>query len=307
MNKFDNPFHDLWLTEILSPDDFVHMFSPKLVEFSENLFGTGNVVVRGRQGSGKSMLLRLLDTNTRVAYARSDLPSPIPEDQKFISGNVNLTRINVSAMSSRMSRNPTSDDIQWAAATFSDFLNYSLALDLLQSILDLGRRQIKEQSLRSILQINLSKAVQENLTRQLDVDNTWYGAFKSCKSIKQVLASIRGRLDHYRAYFNFNTNEIDETVRRTQTEIGEPISRLAECLRSSGVIPHECLVYFKIDQHEELFELERETGLGDAFRQIINKALAGRDRRSAYRIGTRHYSWSHQVKIWGYGCAPRGS
>ena len=30
----------------------------------------------------------------------------------------------------------------------------------------------------------------------------------------------------------------------------------------------------KIDQHEELFELERETGLGDVFRQMINKALA---------------------------------
>ena len=299
MNKFDNPFHDLWLTEIVSPDKFVRMFSPKIVEFSEDLFGAGNVVVRGRQGSGKSMLLRLLDTKTRVAYVRSGVEDPIPGDRTFISGSVNLTRSNISAISSRFPLEPQRSDIEWAAATFADFLNYSLALDLLQNLSDLGRMQTEERELRSILQIDLSERVQKKLCYELNADNCWYGVFQDCGNLEGIVKEMRLRLDHYRAYFNFNIDQIDEHVRGTRTEVGSPVSQLAQCLRSSGLIPDECLVYYKIDQHEELFELERQTGLGDVFRQVINKALAGRDRRSAYRVGTRHYAWSQQVKIWG--------
>ena len=299
MNKFDNPFHDLWLTEILSPEEFVQMFSPKIAEHSENLFGPGNVVVRGRQGSGKSMLLRLLDTRTRVAYAQSGELSPIPKKRSFITGSANLTRLNVSAISSRLPREPTSSQLKEVATVFSDFLNYSLALDLLQNLLELGKKQVEEINLRTILQLNLSDVAQKNFSVALNQDQSWYGTFECCSNVRDVVICMRKRLDHYRAYFNFNTEDIDDHVLRTQTEIGEPLAMLADCLRSSGLISPQCLVFFKIDQHEELFELERESGLGDVFRQVINKALAGRDRRSAYRIGTRHYSWSSQVKIWG--------
>ena len=299
MNQFDNPFHDLWLTEILSPQDFVRMFSPKIIEFSEDLFGTGNVVVRGRQGSGKSMLLRLLDTNTRVAYALSGEDCPIPPNRSFFCGSVNLTRANISSMSSRLPRNPESDDKEWAAATFSDILNLSLAVDLLRNLSELANRQRKEESLRSILEVDLSTKAQRQLCEDLNSDTSWYGIFEECKSVADILKTSRIRLDHYRAYFNFNLDDLDEEVLKTRAEVGEPASKLAESLRSSGIIPDDCLVYFKIDQHEELFELEAETGLGDVFRQVINKCLAGRDHRCAYRIGTRHYSWSQQVKIWG--------
>ena len=298
MNRFDNPFHDLWLTEILSPTDFVQMFSPKIVEFSEALFGSGNVVVRGRQGSGKSMLLRLLDTKTRLAYARADVTNPIPVDRTFICGSVNLTRSNFSAISARLPREVTRADIEDAAATFSDFLNYYLGRSLLRDILSLGSGQATEPSLRDIVRIDTSKRTQRRLCTVLNRDASWYGMFSGCTALPQLVERMQHRIDHYRAYFNYNIEVLDANVRRTRTEIGEPLSVLAECLRAAKVIPDECLVYFKIDQHEELYELEKETGLGDVFRQIINKALAGRDRRCAYRIGTRHYSWANQVKIW---------
>lgn len=299
MNKLDNPFHDLWLTEILSPTDFVRMFSPIIVEFSEALFGRGNVVVRGRQGSGKSMLLRLLDTKTRVAYAESGIDNPVPPNRSFICGSVNLTRSNFSAISVRLPQELERAGREEAATTFADFLNYSLALDLLQSVMALGEGQISNPGLRSILQIDASTAAQKRFCTALGKEGGWYGAFATCTLVEDILRTIQARLDHYRAYFNFNVDALQSQVRTTRTEIGEPISSLSNCLRSSGMIPEECLAYFKIDQHEELFELERETGLGDVFRQVVNKALAGRDRRCAYRIGTRHYSWSSQVKIWG--------
>ncbi len=299
MNKFDNPFHDLWLTEILNPDEFVRMFSPKIVEFAEDLFGTGNVVVRGRQGSGKSMLLRLLDTSTRIAYARSKERYPVLEKNQFICGSVNLTKSNVSAISSRLPLKPERGDKEWAATTFSDYLNLLLALDLLRNVVELGSDQEGEKTLQSILKVNLTESAQELFCEALNLDGSWYGIFSSCRNLADVAMCIRKRLEHYRSYFNFNVDELNESVSKTRTEVGEPISVLAEGLKSSGIIPTSCLVYLKIDQHEELFELERQTGLGDVFRQTINKALAGRDRRVAYRIGTRHYSWSRDLKIWG--------
>ena len=299
MNNFDNPFHDLWLTEILNPKEFVQMFSPKIVEYSEALFGTGNVVVRGRQGSGKSMLLRLLDTNTRIAYAMSRERSPIPKGPQFFCSSVNLTSANISAMSSRMSRKPDAKERVWAAKNFSDILNYSLALDMLYNLSKLWERQQSDESLRLILATDLSRSAQLKFCEELNSDNSWYGVFHECRTVEHVLGTMRNRLDHYRAYFNFNLDHLDTRTQETTTEVGEPLSKLADSLRASGVIPDDCLAYFKIDQHEELFELEAETGLGDVFRQIINKALARRDHRSAYRIGTRHYSWSEQVKIWG--------
>ena len=90
-----------------------------------------------------------------------------------------------------------------------------------------------------------------------------------------------------------------QNIVSSKTEIGIPISELAKCLRGSGILRDDCLVYFKIDQHEEVFELERKTGLEDVFRKLINKALAGRDPSHAYRIGTRHYSWTNNIGIWG--------
>jgi len=36
--RFDNPFHDLWVTEILDPWAYVRMFSPILVSDAESYF-----------------------------------------------------------------------------------------------------------------------------------------------------------------------------------------------------------------------------------------------------------------------------
>ena len=55
-----NPFFELYVGDRLSSSEFVNIFSPFLVEHAEALFLPGNVVVKGVQGSGKSMLLKLV-------------------------------------------------------------------------------------------------------------------------------------------------------------------------------------------------------------------------------------------------------
>ena len=298
MDRTNNPFHDLWLTEILNPDEFVQLFSGEVAKLAEDLFGTGNVVVRGRQGSGKSMLLRLLDTNTMAAYAKSTEISPVPENRKFITGNINLTRSNFSAITNRFLDTVTKDDKLWAVATFSDFLNYTLALNLMRDIHWLNQQQQQDDELQ-ILRLKMESSYKKVFVKSLSEADCWNGYLRDCKSWLEVEEKMEERLVAYRRYFNFNIQDLPDEIETSRTEVGVPLAELAQILRDSKIIPIDCQVYLKIDQIEELYEIERESGYGDVFRQVINRALAQRDGRIAYRLGTRHYAWSSQTKVWG--------
>ncbi|MEE5107455.1 hypothetical protein V2J92_23180 [Pseudomonas alliivorans] len=302
MNRFDNPFHDLWVTEILAPDEFVKMFSPVVVSHSEELFGTGNVVIKGRQGSGKSMLLSLLNTRTRVAYARSDAKYPAPNSYKsFIAAGIHLIRDNARIVASRLSELPSEKRRDWAATTFADYVNYILIQDLIANVKYLAGEQAKDDVLKSELPVKWTNHTQEKLTKCLKASSAWYGYLDDCLNFDAVEKKINNRITEYRKYFNFNTDSLAADVESTKTDIGEPTAVLADALRQAGVISHQTLIYLRIDQHEELYELEKSSGNAKVFRQVINRALAMRDGRVAYRVGTRHYAWGSDVTIWGSG------
>lgn len=298
MDRTNNPFHDLWLTEILNPDEFVQLFSGEVAKLAEDIFGTGNVVVRGRQGSGKSMLLRLLDANTKVAFAKSGESSPIPENRKFVTGNINLTRSNFSAITNRFLDVATKENKRWAAATFSDFLNYTLALNLMKDINWLDGQQRQNDRLE-ILTLNMETGRLKRFVKSLSEAECWNEYLGGCKTWLEVEEKMEKRLVTYRRYFNFNIQDLPSEVEASRTEVGVPLAELAQNLRDTEIIPSDCQVFLKIDQIEELYEIERESGYGDVFRQVINRALAQRDERTAYRLGTRHYAWSNQTKVWG--------
>ncbi|WP_338476246.1 hypothetical protein [Pseudomonas khavaziana] len=302
MNRFDNPFHDLWVTEILAPADFVKMFSPYVVTHSEELFGTGNVVVKGRQGSGKSMLLGLLSTNTRIAYARAGEPYPAPKKYKnFIAAGIHLIRDNARIVASRLSEIPSDRRRDWAATTFADYVNYLLVEDLLANIKYLSSEQIKDNVLQAEFPIKWNEESQQKLVEFLKSSDAWFGYLDNCSNIVEISDKISNRLKEYRRYFNFNTNSLDDSIETTKTRVGEPAAVLADGLRDSGIIPESSLVFLRIDQHEELYELEKSSGYSNVFRQVINQALAMRDGRVAYRVGTRHYAWSEDIAVWGSG------
>lgn len=302
MNRFDNPFHDLWVTEILAPDDFVKMFSPVVASHSEELFGTGNVVIKGRQGSGKSMLLSLLNTRTRVAYARSGAKYPAPNSYKsFIAAGIHLIRDNARIVASRLAELPEEKRKDWAATTFADYVNYILIQDLVSNIRYIAKEQSKDNVLKSELPIKWTPHTQEKLAQQLKSSAAFYGYLSDCNSFDAIDEKINNRITEYRKYFNFNTDQLAPQVESTKTDIGEPTAVFADALRQSGVISVQTLVYLRIDQHEELYELEKNSGNSQVFRQVINRALAMRDGRVAYRVGTRHYAWGSDVKIWGSG------
>lgn len=302
-SRVENPFHDLWINEYLKPAGFVRLFSPLVAEDSEVLFSSGNVVVKGRQGSGKSMLLSLLETRTRIAYARENVPYPAKQSfRKFVSAGINLTRDDAKAVVARIDEIDEAARESWAATTFADYINYLLVVNLLDEIKTLAEAQATDQVLSSDLLVDWSTAACRTFVKSVVSSDDWFGFMDGCETVADIQQRCRSRLISYRRYFNFN-GDLPKEVLESRTEIGRPIGTVAEALRSSGVLPDSTLVLLRIDQHEELYVLEKLSGYGDVFRQVINRALAARDNRVSYRIGTRHYAWSDRIQVWGSGAS----
>nr|WP_180167672.1 hypothetical protein [Stenotrophomonas sp. SbOxS2]NYU00882.1 hypothetical protein [Stenotrophomonas sp. SbOxS2] len=297
-----NPFHDLWLTEHLTPVGFVRLFSPIVAMGHEMLFSAGNIVVKGRQGSGKSMLLSLLDTDTRIAYARAGVPYPGRSSRPFISAGVNLTRENVRLVVARIDEVEIAQRERRAAALFSDYVNYLLAADLIRNILSLAQEQNLDRVLMGELCITLSPETEGRFVKSIVSSESWVGYLDGCNSIQDIFDRIKHRLASYNRYFNYN-GDLDDRISSSGTELGQPIAEIAEALKLEGVLPPDTMVFLRLDQHEELYVLERVSGFGSVFRQVINRALAMRDPRISYRIGTRHYAWDDSIVVWGSGAS----
>jgi len=301
--RFDNPFHDLWVTEILDANAYVQMFSPVLVADTEEMFSNGHVVLKGRQGSGKSMLLNLLETTTRVAYFKTNARYPVPKKQRaFISAGVQLTRAGASLVAARSEDIPKDQRSRIVATNFADYLNSLLCYDLLKNVVYLGGEQEGNPDLLPEVTVDLSEERQSELFRILAASETWPGFISAdCSNVREAMTSLESRIRAHKNYFNFNLDRLPQELERSRSPAGEPMAELAGALRRSNILPPTTLVLLRIDQHEELFELERHSKLGNVFRQVINSALAKRDPRVAYRIGTRHYAWDADITAWGSG------
>jgi len=303
MNKlrFNNPFHDLWVTEILDPNDYVRMFSPLLVSDAEELFSSGNVVIKGRQGSGKSMLLNLLETETRIAYEMSSTEYPVPVKQRtFISAGVQLTRESASLVATRADEISDEQRVPVIATIFADYLNTLLALDLLRNVNLVNTVQQSNEKILPEIRIQLDEKRNDLFVRDILAKDSWRGFVDmQCKTIVEIISSLENRLRSYRNFFNYNIDALPQKILESRSPAGLPLADLAAALRENEVVPANTLILLRIDQHEELFELERHSGLGQVFRQVINAALSKRDSRIAYRIGTRHYAWNEQIAAWG--------
>ncbi len=291
-----NPFRELYLTESITPDRFVYLFSPFLVEQALALFEPGHVILKGLPGSGKSMLLSLLKPDVRIAYAKNNIVFPIPKNlNRFIGAGIHLRRSGVSDFGHR----PINSDKSFEDSPFyfADFLNYWISLDILESIESLGN---KEFNLHEEIGIDLSDEKLDNFTKKIIKDNCWNGYLNHIKSYYELKNELAERINTYRNFLNFNTDSIPESIKTTKTIIGVPMTVLARLLRETRIISERTEIFVRIDQYEELPWIE---GLpnhkNNSYQEMIHKLLAMRDTTVSYRLGTRPFTWNERGQIFG--------
>lgn len=296
-----NPFAESNLTEHIAAEDFVSIFSPVILEHATALFSQGNVILAGTPGTGKSMLLALIKPETRVAYFRAGQTFPVQENQrKFISAGINLTRAGAQDFGHRLSvGNVAGEEPLDLTLFFADFFNYYLVYDFLSNL----RAYLDEelQPLQREKGLHVTNESLDKISEKIGAAPCWFGYLEGTTCFSALLKSIENRLTAYRSYFNFNTKELADSIRKSKTAIGEPIAKVVSILRDGRLIDSDTAVFIRVDQVEELYHLEAQHGLGQSYRQILNKALAMRDKRVSYRLGMRHYALEADMHVFGTG------
>jgi hypothetical protein len=287
-----NPFFELYVGDRLSSEEYVTIFSPFLVESAEPLFVPGNIVVTGVQGSGKSMLLSLLRPDIRLSYAKGNMEFPVAKRMRnFIGAGINLAHSNAIDFGYRRFEGEESE----VALLFGDFVNYSIALDLLSSVQKLSECAVSSDEIGIVF----DKPRREALAGIIRKHDVWEGYLAKCQDLRDIEGRMRLRINSYRSFLHMNDQEFKQEIRETKTAIGDPISALVQSLVQSEIIKPQTNVFVHVDQYEELANITYGPNSAIDYRAVINRALAKRDRLVSYRIGTRGHAWHGHAKIFG--------
>ncbi|MDX3984116.1 MAG: hypothetical protein QHC88_02575 [Achromobacter sp.] len=295
-----NPFHDLYLSEAISEEALVEIFSPKIVDLAGAVFESGNVIIRGLQGTGKTMLLNLLRPESRIAYKKANVKFPLSkEHSKFIGAGVNLRKCGAIEFAQHLHEDSEDREILELELLFADFLNYWIASDILATLDKFMIAQ--EPALCAELGLSLEVQKLNRFSAALAAEGCWFGALNGVDNYEQLKGAIGERISTYRRFLNLNITELPKEILESKTVIGDPILKLSECLRNYGVIEEDTKVFVRIDQYEQLTTLNLSGSrfkYGDSCQQLIHKALGARDGRVSYRIGTRAYGWPARPVIY---------
>jgi hypothetical protein len=302
MNIQKNPFVDLYVTESISADTFVKVFSTALLDEADTLalYQPGNVILIGLQGSGKTALLNLLKPEVLLAYRRANVAWPLPARcSRFISAGINLSKSGAMDFGQRTIELNNANEERRYALYFADFLNYWIVDDLLQSLqtlIDAEDVEVKE-----FLGLKISNSRLDELAQTLAKNRCWLGALPKISTLEELRGSIQDRIIEYRNFLNYNSDELPEYIKRSKTSVGEPISATVDVLRRCGIIPEDLPVLIRIDQFEDLMGLEEaaDQELRVEYRAVIYKMLGTRDSRLSYRVGARPYAVRQDFRMLG--------
>lgn len=126
MNYEINPFQDVYVADSVDESEFAKLFSKvPLQPAIHPVFHEGNVVLYGTQGCGKTMILRLLNPETRVGFARAAKEFPVPRAlRNFFSAGVNLVKSAILDVAQVTLGRGREHDIEQLPFYFADFFNW---------------------------------------------------------------------------------------------------------------------------------------------------------------------------------------
>lgn len=298
MNWVVNPFSELYPTEKIEGDEFVDLFSNSLINSATNLYGKGNIILEGVQGSGKSMLLALLKPEIRLAYIQNKTEYPVPDNfSNFISCGINLTQDGAKSFSNLRPGKRIRAWQEELPLYFADYFNYRVVRSLLKTLL-----LYKDHRSSDIagLKININNDKLDEFAVDLSSKDCWFDYLNGVSSFEDLVDRVGLRLKEYRFLLGLNKREPSEGIKNSKTSIGSPIFELYGSLTKAGIVDKECNFIVYIDQYEELDHMcAGDDDILVGFRSIINQALHLRDDRASFKIGTRGYAWKNNKDVFG--------
>jgi len=299
----ENPFSKLENAEIETDDRFVELFSDLAVKSCMELYKPGNVIISGIEGSGKSMLLNLLKPEIRIGYYLSGKKFPV--SRRFLGAGINFTRSGLLDIGARIvSRLEFGEHRQKDAPYyFGDFINYWVVKDIIKSIMTF-EEQIECDDLLRNVGLNYSENKKLEFVRILSGSPTWSGSLDGVQNIDELRKRLDNRIYTYRRIATDSQPEpVPETIGKTLTEIGEPISQTADALYKSGMLEPDVPVLIRFDQYEDLYDaVDFDAKVAEQYRYVVNKFLWSRDPNVSFKIGSRPYALSpEELKVFGLG------
>ena len=310
MNYEINPFQDVYVADSVDESDFAKLFSKvPLQPAIHPVFHEGNVVLYGTQGCGKTMILRLLNPETRLGFAQSGDDFPVaPALRQFFSAGVNLTKSAITDVAQVTLGRGREHDLEQLPFYFGDFFNWWILKDMFKNL-----RYVAQHATVFGDMVDLS--AQGSFVQDLVSQDCWFGSLDGCGTLKCIEERIATRVATYRKWVSFNERHAEgpTILRESKTSVGEPLSRTVACLKRAGVIRKNVRVLIRVDQLEELHQLGDDVDQPDqhrkairlGFRRMLNRAFGNREGTVHYRIGTRRYGWEDPEQLVVHGSGAR--
>ncbi|MCY2962495.1 MAG: hypothetical protein NT069_02380, partial [Planctomycetota bacterium] len=300
MTSVINPFHTLYLTEGVEAVDIPALFSPVLVPHVQSLFLPGHVELRGMQGTGKSMLLSLLDTFVRLQFwqqrsRRPGLPKiddPLPVgSRRFIGAGINLSKSNAFKLRGIKLSSDAKENNQLACQCFADFVNCWVLRDLFDSADAMIRALANANALDRLDEVGVTGDLKKlDRAVALLADDPRCEFLAGRTSVDQLRQAVNQRVTAYKRLITNPRNKLSPEIENSRNLLGEPLSAATEALRAAGVISEQTYVFVTLDQFETLQRKAPYPGDDERVRgfiEIVDALISGRDSAVSYRIGTR--------------------
>lgn len=300
-----NPFHELYLGESVSPKNYVSLFSDKLIPLAGAIYRPGNLVVLGAQGSGKSMHLRLLNFDIRRAYSELGGTYPLADigANNFVSCGVNIYKSAAIRFGQRLKGSEFNTEASVTLPLmFADYLNCYLINDLSQHLQNFSSEIA--QSMDGLPNVDFS-------AKSLNIASEYIEKYSSLKrylpeggTYEDLVVAVRNRLFAYEDYIDFNVDQISVQVHATKSAPGVSFSEFVSLLRESGIISDSVVVFATIDQVDDIMrsaprslQLESNQSIERLyleFQEVIYAMLGIRDGNISYRLALRPSSFTHK-------------